>query len=209
MEINRLSWLLASIILLCGCFAVQAKQTKAHDLVEICLINPNIKLDIRYATAHNFTGKPVYKQARCFLRKATAQKIDAVQKKLETMGLGLKIWDAYRPRSVQYIFWNLTPDKRYVADPKKGSKHNRGAAVDCTLVNKYGRELEMPSEFDEFSEQAHRNYDKMTFKAAKNCKLLESLMVKHGFSFINHEWWHFDDVDWKQYDLLDIPFDQL
>ncbi|MCK5633119.1 M15 family metallopeptidase [bacterium] len=181
----------------------------AHNLVEIIKINPNIQLDIRYATPNNFTGKAVYESPRCFLCKTTAQKINAIQKELETMGLGLKIWDGYRPRSVQYIFWNVAPDRTYVANPKKGSKHNRGTAVDCTLIDKHSNQLEMPSVFDEFSVKAHRNYASMTPAAAKNCKLLENLMIKYGFIPLPHEWWHFDDVDWRQYELLDIPFSQL
>jgi len=189
-------------------FCIHAKQNN-HDLVEIKTENTGIILDIKYATEHNFTGQAVYESPRCFLRKKTAQKILAVHKELEALGLGLKIWDGYRPHSVQYIFWVVTPDRRYVADPNKGSKHNRGSAVDCTLVDKNGNELEMPSVFDDFSEKAHRNYETMSPQAAKNCKLLETLMAKHGFKPLPHEWWHFDDVDWRQYDLLDIPFSEL
>jgi len=183
--------------------------TNTHDLVDITKINPNIKLDIRYATSNNFTGKQVYSKSCCFLRKSTAEKLNRVQKELETMGLGLKVWDGYRPRSVQYKFWELVPDPRYVADPKKGSKHNSGAAVDCTLVDKNGNELKMPSEFDDFSTKAHRNYARMSPTSAQNCKLLELIMTKHGFSFYHSEWWHFNDVDWKRYDFLDISFSEL
>jgi len=187
-----------------------ARTQTRHDLVEVRAVNPDIVFEILYATPNNFTGKTVYDSPRCFLRKKTAQKINAVQKELEKMGLGLKIWDGYRPRSVQYIFWDLTPDRRYVADPSKGSKHNSGAAVDCTLIDlETGQELEMPSEFDDLSERAHRDYNKMSSEAAKNCKLLELIMAKHGFVGLPTEWWHFDDTDWKQYDLLDIPISQI
>lgn len=179
------------------------------NLVEVCTLCPTIKLDIRYATTNNFTGKQVYESARCFLCASTAQKIAAVQAELATMGLGLKIWDGYRPLSVQKIFWKLIPDERYVANPSKGSRHNRGTAVDCTLIDNQGNELEMPSLFDDFSEKASRNYKTMTPTAAKNCNLLETIMAKHGFSFIYSEWWHFDDLNWEKYELLDIPFAQL
>jgi len=199
---------LLSTLLFATVFYVNAKQSE-HDLVEIKTEETGIILDIRYATENNFAGQAVYGSPRCFLRKKTAEKILAVHKELETLGLGLKIWDGYRPRSVQYKFWELVPDPRYVADPSKGSKHNRGSAVDCTLVDKDGNELEMPSVFDDFSEKAHRNYETMSPQAAKNCKQLETLMAKHGFSFFHSEWWHFDDVDWRQYDLLDIPFSEL
>ena len=206
---NR-SYFFMGIIALTQSFCCSAKQTKIHhDLVEIYTINPTIMLDIRYATKNNFTGQQVYPEARCFLRRKTAEKMNNVQKELKTMGLGLKIWDAYRPRSVQYVFWKLVPNPLYVGDPNKGSKHNLGAAVDCTLIDKDGKELIMPSTFDDFSKKAHRDYANMSPEAAKNCKLLEDIMVKHGFSFYYNEWWHFNDIDWRQYDLLDIPFSDL
>lgn len=181
-----------------------------HDLVEVIKVNATIKLDIRYATKNNFTHKIVYPSARCFLRTETMKKLNKVQEELAQEGLGLKIFDGYRPRSVQYTFWNLVPDERYVADPKKGSKHNRGSAVDLTLINlKTGKELAMPSEFDDFTERAHRVYETMTSDVAKNCKKLEDCMVKHGFIPLPTEWWHFDDADWQKYNLLDIAFDTL
>lgn len=180
------------------------------DLIELITINPNIRLDIKYATGDNFTKKAVYTQAKCYLRKAVAEKVNKVQLELEKQGLGLKVFDGYRPRSVQYKFWELVPDERYVGDPKKGSKHNRGSAVDLTIIRlSDGQEVEMPSAFDEFSEKAHRNYDAMTLEARKNCKLLEDLMVAQGFIPLPTEWWHFDDVDWQNYDLLDVSFEEL
>jgi len=182
---------------------------KNHDLVDVRDINSTIILDIVYATKNNFSGQAVYPEARCFLRRKTAEKISNVQKELETMGLGLKIWDGYRPRSVQYLFWKILPNPHYVADPAKGSKHNLGSAVDCTLVNKGGKELAMPSAFDEFSQKAHRDYPNASPEATKNRGLLERIMVKHGFSPFYYEWWHFDDNDWEQYDTLDIPFSEL
>jgi len=180
------------------------------DLVEIPQINPNIKLDIRYATTNNFTGKVVYPSSRCYLRRAVAEKLDKVQRELEELGLGLKIFDGYRPLSVQRKFWEICPDPRYVADPAKGSKHNRGSAVDVTLIDRAtGKELVMPSEFDDFTEKAHRDYAKMAPEGARYCKLLELIMVKHGFIPLPTEWWHFDDINWENYDLLDKDFDQL
>lgn len=188
----------------------QAQKIQDYDLVEVITINPNIRLDIKYATDNNFTKKAVYSQAKCFLRRAVAQKINLVQQELEKQGFGLKIFDGYRPRSVQYKFWELVPIPGYVADPKKGSKHNRGSAVDLTIIRlSDGHEIEMPSAFDEFSEKAHRKYETMTPEAAKNCKLLENLMVKYGFIPLSTEWWHFDDVDWEKYELLDISFEEV
>lgn len=184
------------------------------DLVEVVKINSHIKLDIKYATTDNFTHKVVYPSARCYLRKEAAEKIDAVQKELERQGLGLKIFDGYRPASVQKIFWDIFPDERYVSNPANKSRYNqhcRGVAVDLTLVDlKTGNELDMPSDFDDLSPKAHRNYDAMKSQAAKkNCKLLEDIMVKYGFKPINSEWWHFNLVGWEKYKILDISFDEL
>lgn len=184
--------------------------TRAHDMVNILHINPTIRLDIRYATDNNFTHKKVYRRAECYLRQATALKLDAVQRELqEKHRLGLKIFDGYRPQSVQFIFWELVPDERYVADPNKGSRHNRGAAVDVTLVDHAGNQLIMPTDFDDFTEKAHRDYMSLPAEAIKNRQILENVMVKHGFVGIQTEWWHFDDKDWQQYAVLDIPFEEL
>jgi zinc D-Ala-D-Ala dipeptidase len=183
---------------------------KTIDLLNLQKIIPNLHKDIRYATADNFTGKVIYPTAGCYLRKATAQKLFNVQKELNELGLELTIFDAYRPHSVQKILWNLCPDERYVADPAKGSKHNRGSAVDLTLRDKKtGVALVMPSEYDDFSEKAHRTYATMDHTAALNCKLLELIMVKHGFIPLETEWWHFDDAEWKSYEILDISFEEL
>lgn len=181
-----------------------------NDLVDVLTKIPNIILDIRYATKNNFTRSIVYPQAKCYLRRNAAQALKKVQTELEKKHLGLKIFDAYRPYSAQQIFWNLCPDPRYVADPAKGSKHNRGSAVDLTLVDlKTKKELEMPSAFDDFTEKAHRTYNTMNPAAAKNCKLLEDCMVKYGFVPFATEWWHFDFKTWEQFDLLDVPFNKL
>lgn len=190
--------------------AAQQTQVNKIDFVELIKVNSNIRLDIKYATDDNFTKKCVYTQAKCYLRQEVAQKLNGVQQELEQQGLGLKVFDGYRPRSVQYKFWELVPIPGYVADPNKGSKHNRGSAVDLTIIRlSDNQELEMPSEFDEFSEKAHREYEAMKPEAAKNCKLLEDLMVKHGFIPLPTEWWHFDDADWEKYELLDISFEDV
>lgn len=126
------------------------------DIEKFC---PSIQVDVIYASKNNFTKQVLYPVSRCFLRQGVAIKLCRVQKKLEGMGLGLKIFDGYRPYHVTKFFWDLIQDIRYVADPKVGSKHNRGAAVDVTLVDSFGRELEMPTPVDEMSERAHRDYD--------------------------------------------------
>jgi len=179
------------------------------EFIELNKMNPNILLDIRYATINNFTGKVVYPEARAFLVSDAAYSLDSVQKELETMGLGLKIYDAYRPLSVQKIFWEIMPDERYVADPKKGSRHNRGMAVDLTLVDKNGKELFMPTEYDDFTEKAHRDYMNISDEQIKNRKILEDVMTKYGFKGLPTEWWHFDYRGWEDYDVMDVEFKDI
>lgn len=169
--------------------------------VDIATVNARIRLDIRYATTNNFTHQKVYDAARCVLREGTARKLDDVQQDLERMGLGLKVFDCYRPLEVQRKFWAILPDERYVADPSKGSRHNRGAAVDLTLVTAGGQELQMPTAFDDFSEKAHRDYQTLPPAAIRNRALLERVMKKHGFIPLPTEWWHFDDADWRKYPI--------
>jgi len=179
------------------------------EFIELNKMNPNIVLDIRYATTNNFTSKVVYPEARAFLISDAAYSLDSVQKELETMGLGLKIFDGYRPLSVQKIFWEIMPDERYVADPKKGSRHNRGMAVDLTLVDKDGKELSMPTEYDDFTEKAHRDYMNLTEEQIKNRKILEDVMTKYGFTGLPTEWWHFDYRGWEKHEVLDIDLKDI
>jgi len=180
------------------------------DFVDITILDPSIVLDIRYATPNNFTGVSVYDNARCFLRCGTAHKLINVQRELSGIGLGVKVFDAYRPRSVSNKFWELIGDERYVAHPAQGSHHNRGASVDVTLINlKANEELKMPSAFDDFSQAAHRQYESMSPEARQNCFLLEQIMHKHGFIGLATEWWHFDDIDWEAYDIADLNFNQI
>jgi D-alanyl-D-alanine dipeptidase len=123
--------------------------------------------------------------------------------------LRLKVFDCYRPLSVQKKFWELVPDERYVANPKKGSRHNRGAAVDVTLIDSSGHEVEMPSQYDDFSEKAHRNYNLASKRALTNRVLLEKAMEREGFVGFETEWWHFDYKDWQSYSIEDIPFSEI
>lgn len=185
------------------------------ELVELIKINSTFVLDIRYATTNNFTGKKVYPSAHCFLQEPAAKALNLVQKDLAKKGLGLKIWDGYRPLSVQKIFWKICSNPKYVANPAKGSKHNRGCAVDCTIIElKTGKELAMPSLFDEFSIRANRRYEKMAPQARRNCQALEEIMKKYGFKGESSEWWHYDFVGigtkkgseaWRQFPISDDP----
>jgi len=181
-------------------------------LAEVTALAPSIRLDMRYATTNNFTGQAVYPSGRCFLRQEAAARLAAVQADLRARGLGLVLYDCYRPFSVQKIFWELTPDKGYVGRPVEeggkpvsGSKHNRGMAVDAGLVDGEGRALPMPTNFDDFSPRASRTFTGGDPKAAANSRLLAEVMARHGFRPISSEWWHFDADGWKACPLLDLP----
>lgn len=168
-------------------------------------VDPTLRLDIRYATPNNFTGKQLYPVARCLLRPRVAERVARVHARLKQSGLGLKLYDCYRPLSIQRKLWELVPDERYVADPTKGSRHNRGAAVDVTLVDASGAELPMPTEYDDFTPRAHRDYAAAGPERTANRERLERAMAREGFVGLPTEWWHFDDRDWKEYAILDVP----
>lgn len=177
-------------------------------LVNIRKEVPDILLDIRYATENNFTHKQVYPIALCVLQESVAQKLKLVEQDLRKQGLRLKMFDCYRPLSAQKKFWALVPDERYVANPAKGSRHNRGFAVDLTLADDKGVELTMPSPYDDFSERAHRDF-KAPAEAAKNRATLEKAMSGRGFVGLKTEWWHFDDPSGKSAAVLDVPLEKF
>jgi zinc D-Ala-D-Ala dipeptidase len=191
------------------CFSFTSVVFAQYDLVDVWKLDTTIILDIRYATTNNFTGKQVYDEAKFFLRTEPAQKILEVQKELKSLGLSLKIFDGYRPLSVQKKFWEILPDERYVANPEKGSRHNRGAAVDLTLIDKDGNEISMPTPYDDFTEKASRNYMDLSSQIIINRKFLEDLMIKYGFEGLPTEWWHFDFKGWEKYEVLDVDFKEL
>ena len=185
------------------------KPANSAQLVDLRSVDPTIRLDLRYATTNNFMRRRLYKQPRCLLRAIVAKQLAAVQKDLETKGLGLKMYDCYRPLSVQKQMWKLFPDDRYVANPATGSRHNRGSAVDVTLVDRTGKELMMPTGFDDFTEQAATNYNGASAQAKQNRQRLKDAMTKHGFTPLQTEWWHFDAASWAQFPVLDIPLEAV
>ena len=186
------------------------KSDKNKELVEIKKWIPNIKLDIRYATKNNFAKIAVYKQAKAFARLPVVEALRNVQNELNKSGIGLKIFDGYRPYSVTVKFYELASDKSFVANPKDGSRHNRGCAIDLTLINlKTGKELEMPTPYDSFAPEAAANFDKLSEQVLKNRALLINTMEKNGFKVLSNEWWHFDFNGWKNFELMDIPFEDL
>ena len=191
-----------------------AEQGEFHpaDLVELTTLDPTIELDIRYATARNFLGTPLYSQARAFLQRPAAEALVRVQHALAPLGYGLLVHDAYRPWYVTKMFWDATPvDKRkFVADPAAGSRHNRGCAVDLTLYTlRDGRAVEMPSLYDEMSERAYPNYSGASDVARRLRDLLRQHMEAEGFTVFEFEWWHFDYRDWKAYAILNVRFENI
>jgi len=196
----------------CALFA-RSKQKNYLNLVEITSLNPQIQVDLRYATDNNFLGFPVYSKAVCYLHEDAAEALCLVQEDVESLGYSLKIFDGYRPLRAQQMMWDLIQDERYVSNPavNKG-RHTRGTAVDLTLVDAEGNEVEMPSEFDDFTEKANSNFSEISDEAKKNRALLKLVMEKHGFTQFEFEWWHFDLDGWRndrKYPSLDVDFEEL
>ena len=182
------------------------------NLVELYTLNDKIHLDIRYATSDNFLSTPVYTQARAFLQLPAAVALRNVLEKLVPLGYGLLIHDAYRPWYVTKIFWDAPPPegKIFVADPQKGSKHNRGCAVDLRLYDlSTGQPIEMPGLYDEMSPRSFPNFPGGTSLQRWHRDLLRRAMESEGFTVNEDEWWHFDYKDWKQYGILNVPFEKL
>lgn len=169
---------------------------------ELVRLDSSIVLDIRYATEDNFVGKIMYACPRCFLRPEAAQAVVAAQAELSKEGLGLKMFDCYRPRDVQWKLWEIMPQPGFVADPRKGSIHNRGGAVDLTIIDADGEQLDMGTTFDFFGPEANHNYTELPEAVLANRRKLKELLGKHGFSPIRSEWWHYN-FRGKRYELAD------
>ena len=182
------------------------------ELVELTTLDPAIHLDIRYATANDFLGTPVYTEARAFLQRPAAEALVRALHKLQPRSYGLLIHDAYRPWYVTKIFWDATPaeGKLFVADPAQGSRHNRGCAVDLTLYDlRSGKPIEMPGTYDEMSPRSFPDYPGGTSLERWHRDLLRRAMESEGFTVYEHEWWHFDYKDWREYPILNIKFEEL
>lgn len=185
-------------------------EVKKSDLVLVEDYSKDFVIDMKYATCDNFVGKTLYPSPTCVLTKGTLDKLIKANNIVKKQGYSIKIWDAYRPLSVQKIMWEATPNKNYVANPyRSGSKHNRGAAVDVTLVDKSGRELKMPTEFDNFTAKASPNFKGMTAEQRKNLNILSQAMKSSGFRALSHEWWHFEDIDYNNYKIQDVPLSKF
>ncbi len=181
---------------------IQVQKTKKITWIELHSLDSTFVYDLRYATPHNFVHKKMYPCAKCFLRPEVAQRLVKIQAELKKMGLGLKLFDCYRPGKVQKELWKIKPDPHYVADPKKGSMHNRGLAVDLTIVDKNGKELDMGTLFDYFGKKAYQNYTDFPDTILKNRALLRNIMKKYDMEPIKSEWWHYS------YRKKDYPVEQ-
>ncbi|MBS1841010.1 MAG: M15 family metallopeptidase [Acidobacteria bacterium] len=188
------------------------RSFRKPDLIELATLDPDIHLDIRYASSNDFLGTPVYTQARAFLQRPAAEALLRVLQKLKPLGYGLLIHDGYRPWYVTKIFWDATPaeGKIFVADPAQGSRHNRGCAVDLTLYDlKTGNPIEMTGGYDEMSPRSFPNFPGGTSLQRWHRDLLRSAMESEDFTVYESEWWHFDYKDWHEYGILNIPFEKL
>ena len=185
---------------------------RQSDLVELTKLDPTIKLEIRYATTNNLFAAVFYSEPRAFMQLPAAEALVHVNRKLKQMGYGLLVHDAYRPWYVTKVFWDATPDdkKKFVADPSKGSRHNRGCAVDLTLYDlKTGKPVEMVSTYDETTDRAYPDYPGGTSLQRWQRDLLRAAMEAEGFTVYEAEWWHFDYQDWQEYRIANVPFDQI
>ena len=186
------------------------KTQPEKKLVDLEKEIPGLVLDIRYATTNNFTGEKIYNLAKAYARRPVAEALKKVQTELEAQGLGIKIFDAYRPYKATVRFYEVYRDTTYVASPYRGSRHNRGCALDLTIVDlKTGSELKMPTEYDSFRKEAWPSTPVSDPVIKKNRDLIISVMKNHGFKVNSSEWWHFDFIGWQKFDVLDISFEEL
>lgn len=193
-------------------YNLQVKKDSSKKMVELKTLVPGIVYDLRYATVNNFMRRLMYPAGTTttFLRMPAAMALKKVQEELSSKGFGLKIYDAYRPYAVTVKFWELVKDERYVANPVKGSGHNRGIAVDLTIINSQtGKELEMGTGFDNFSDSAHHSFTDLPEAILQNRLLLKATMEKYGFKAYADEWWHYSIPESSKYEILDIEFKKL
>ncbi|MCL4809694.1 MAG: M15 family metallopeptidase [Thermoanaerobaculia bacterium] len=182
------------------------------DLVELTALEPGIRLDVKYARSDNFLGRPVYREARAFLQRPAAEAVARAHRRLAEKGFGLMVFDGYRPWAVTKAFWDATPEEKklFVANPKRGSRHNRGCSVDLTLYHlETGKAADMGSGYDEFSPRSYATLEGGTKEQLERRELLRGTMEREGFFVYPWEWWHFDFKDWRDWPLLDVPFEKL
>lgn len=191
-------------------YQASLNASPGKELVNLEKFIPGILLDIRYATTNNFTSQRIYNLARAYARKPVAESLKRAQAEFNILGVGIKIYDAYRPYKATVMFYETYHDTTYVASPYRGSKHNRGCAIDMTIVDlKTGKELEMPTGYDSFKKEAWPTTPVKDPEIRKNRDLIIGVMEKNGFKVSASEWWHFDFVGWQNYEVMDIDFEEL
>ena len=204
-----------AVLLLLSCTVRPPRESGdflPSDLVELTDLDSTLKLDIRYAGTDNFMGRPMYAQARAFLQRPAAEALVQVHRDLAAQGYGLVVFDGYRPWRVTKDFWDSTPKEKrhFVADPRQGSRHNRGCAADVTLyVLSTGEAVEMTGDYDEMTERSYPEYAGGTAEQRRLRDLLIRSMERRGFRVYPYEWWHFDFQGWERYRIQDIPFERL
>ena len=172
------------------------------EFININQLIPDAIIELKYMTEDNFIGRVLYDQLYDVLRYGTLKKLTMAADNLRKANYRLIIWDAFRPLEVQRVFWEAVPDEKFVAHPDKGSKHNRGCAVDITIANMEGIECEMPTSFDEFSLRARADREDLKLDVLIRLRILQDAMVKAGFEIVEDEWWHFNDLDWMKYEIV-------
>jgi D-alanyl-D-alanine dipeptidase len=189
----------------------QVQADSLYEMIELKSFVPNMVYDLKYSTKNNFTKQQLYKSGtQTFMRLEPARALAKLQRELNSRGYGLKIFDAYRPYSITKQMWELVHDERYVANPSKGSGHNRGLAVDLTIIRlETGKEIDMGTGFDNFTDSAHQNFKELPDSVLQNRKLLKESMEKFGFKPLDTEWWHYSWPNDRNYDVLDLKFEKL
>jgi zinc D-Ala-D-Ala dipeptidase len=198
------------ILLIFLCFTGVMSGDDSRDLYDVVLMKKPPLEEIRYATSCNFTGERLYPFPAAYVRKELIPSLEAVQRELAAKGFALKIYDGYRPLPVQQKMWDLIRDERFVSNPAVNrGRHTRGTAVDVSLVDRHGKPVPMPSDFDEFSPRAAVSFSGGTSEERRNRDLLQRLMTRHGFLTYPDEWWHFDFKGWEKYQPLSIGFQEF
>ncbi len=204
--VMRIKLIITALLLLAFAKSTPAQEyisANSTEWLEVNQLDNTILIDIRYATENNFMKEQVYDCGRCFLRAEVAKAVVEAHQELQKQGLGLKMFDCYRPRPVQWELWKKVPNPSYVADPRKGSMHNRGSAVDLTIVDAEGNELDMGTDYDYFGKEGHHDYTNLPKEVLDNRALLKRIMGKHGLRWIRTEWWHYSYQP-KSYALSDV-----
>ncbi len=191
-------------------YTASLKANPEKELVNLAKVAPDIILEIGYATTKNFTGKKIYTLARAYTRKPVAEALWKAQAEFNKLGYGIKVFDAYRPYKATVKFYEEYHDTTYVASPYRGSRHNRGCALDMTIIDlKTGKDVPMPTPWDSFDTTAWATANVSDPVIRKNRDLLISVMERNGFTVYEHEWWHFDFNGWRAYEVMDIDFEEL